>query len=95
MATYIALVASPVLKKHYALYFTLKYNKLPSFYHRLIEFRNLIPPTEKTKMKKTTEYLKMLQIYIIQGWRLQMKKKNMDKKYNHSNLFLKNYKYDE
>ena len=46
-------------------------------------------------MKKTTEYLKMLQIYIIQGWRLQMKKKNMDKKYNHSNLFLKNYKYDE
>lgn len=46
-------------------------------------------------MKKTTEYLKMMQIYIIQGWPLQMKKKNMDKKYNHSNLFLKNYKYDE
>ena len=32
--------------------FTTKYDKLLSFYHRLNEFRNLVPQKEKTKNKK-------------------------------------------
>ena len=32
--------------------FTTKYDKLLSFYHRLNEFRNLVPQKEKTKNKR-------------------------------------------
>ena len=35
------------IRKYYNLSFTTKYDKLLSFYHRLNEFRNLVPQTEK------------------------------------------------
>ena len=38
--------------KYYALSFMTKYGKLLSFPHRLTEFRNLVPQTEKTRNKK-------------------------------------------
>ena len=52
------------IKKCYALSFTSKPNKLLPFYHRLYEFRNLVPQTEKARIKES-ECIKMLQIYII------------------------------
>ena len=36
------------IRKYYDLSFKTKYDKLLSFYHRLNEFRNLVPRTEKT-----------------------------------------------
>ena len=44
------------IRKYKDLSFTTKYDKLLSFYHRLNEFRNLIPRTEKTKIKKKNVY---------------------------------------
>ena len=44
------------IRKYKDLSFTIKYDKLLSFYHRLNEFRNLIPGTEKTKIKKKNVY---------------------------------------
>ena len=40
------------IKEYYDLSFTKKYDKLLSFYHQLNEFRNSVPQTEKTKIKK-------------------------------------------
>ena len=40
------------VEKYYDLSFTTKYVKLLSLYHRLNEFRNLFPQSERTKMEK-------------------------------------------
>ena len=75
--------------KYYALYFTSKYNKLLSFCHQLIEFRNLTPRTEKTKMKKKSFFKNAANQYNTLLAITDEVKKEMDKKYNHSNYFLR------
>ena len=52
------------VRKYIDLSFTTKYHKLLLFYHRLNEFRNLIPRTEKTKLNRRM-CIKMLKFYII------------------------------
>ena len=37
------------IRKYYDLSFITKYNKLSTFYHRLIEFRGIVPRTKETK----------------------------------------------
>ena len=49
--------------KYYNRSFTTKYVNLLSFYHRLNEFRNLVPRPEKTKVKKRV-CIEILQPYI-------------------------------
>ena len=44
------------VRKYYDLSFKAKYDKSLSFYHRLNEFRNLVPQTEKNKIEKE-EYI--------------------------------------
>ena len=60
------------VRKNYNIFFMAKHDKLNSFYYRLNEFRNLIPRTEKTKMKEKSLfknaanlYNKLLTIYFI------------------------------
>ena len=43
--------------------FMTKYDKLSSFYHRLIGFRSIMPRTEETKNKKKIVYKNAVNLY--------------------------------
>ena len=51
------------VRKYYNLPFMKKHDELNSFYHRLNEFRNLIPSTEKPKMKKKSVFKNASNLY--------------------------------
>ena len=53
------------VRKYKDLSFATKYDKFLSFYHGLIEFKNLIPRTKKLQKLKRRMCIKMLQFYII------------------------------
>ena len=84
--------------KYYAFSFTTQYNTLLQFYHQLNNFRNL--KMKKPKIKKRVYrnavklYNALLAIYFINENSIT-NKKNKDKIYDPSNLFLKGYKYDK
>ena len=52
------------VRKYCDLSFMTKYDKLITFYYQLNEVWNLVPQTEKTKMRKRTVY-KNADVYII------------------------------
>ena len=89
--------------KYYNLSFMTKYDSSLPFYHRLNEFRNFAPRTEKTKIKKKTVYnnainlyITLLTIYFNQYNNIANKEKeDMDKKYDPSNLLIKGYRFIE
>ena len=49
--------------KYYNLSFTIKHDTLLPFYHRLNEFRNVAPQTEKAKIKKNIVYNNAVSLY--------------------------------
>ena len=73
------------------------------FYHRLNEFRNFAPRTEKTKIKKKIVYNNavnlyntLLTIYFNQYNNItDEEKEKIDEKYNPNNLLIKGYRFIE
>ena len=91
------------IRKYYDLSFMTRHDKLSSFYHRLIEFRSVVPQIGETKNKKNTLYKNAVNIYnkLVANCFNEYssiedeENEKMDKKYDPSNLFIKGYKYDK
>ena len=88
------------VRKYYDLSLKSTYYKLLSLFHELNEFRNLSPQTEKPKTKKKNVYENFVKLYnpllsiYFKEWNNTIDvKKDMDGKYDPSNLFIKGLKY--
>ena len=91
------------VRKHSDLSFTSKYYKLLSFYHRLNEFRNLMPWREKAEIRKNNVYENVTKLYntlpaiYFKKYNdiIDSKKEEIDENYDPSNLFLEGFEYDK
>ena len=86
--------------KYYNFSYTTKYDRLCPFYHRLSDFRNLVPRTEKTKIKKKIVYNNAEKLYntlliiCFNQCNNISDKEHMNKNYDPENLHLQGQRFN-